>query len=600
MIPKSTTKTSIALGILAAALAAAAAGACGDEGPAGGSGPTGPTSGTTRQALRGRTATSTKTSTPIALAVDIENGAGVPISVRAGQTFYLNTVDIRASVNTTVDEGVAELSRSGDFASLEWDGLRLVDEAPILLANPDGTSTRRRFYRFADWMNDDGVLLVDQVDAHGRPTAPVVEYRTGREGRPEKSDDYWDRRYRALQWTNDCKTQTDCSGATSFQEEALVELRYLQHTDKTFQIKGDTAALRVRWSQQHGRAYTIPVTQVKDPAYDYGFSIDIAPLTPPNADGTYAPGTDVTFRATLRDGAGTALHPPGQMPSYDDVEFGPDPAGIQYYRAFFDPTMTYYRRKHRERNMIVSFLGPAQNAQPIRHLAPFPEFLAPPDVQDIADFADDGVYAQFKLFPTSHDLFGGVIDPTHAAWANPVSDTWTNHIPSDAVPGTYFVTMKGRRVYLGEDIFFTRTIEVQVGTAARTTATLDTGHCEDCHTGASSLSKILHGNDNRATCAACHTPLGFEYEGPIYVRLHFIHSRSTRFDEPLDRCADCHLSRESIQRTSQSACISCHRTYDDWHVKTYGPITYMYTGGTSTQFEQCTNACHTDHPNSGL
>jgi hypothetical protein len=449
-------------------------------------------------------------------------------------------------------------------------------------------------------MNTESHFILEQIDANGHVTAPPIEVSAGAEFTPHDRDDYWDRRFRAIQWTYDCATQSDCTGATSFQEEALVELRYAQHPEKTFVVQKATTALRLRWSLKASEPYVIPVTQVAAPPYDYGFSVDIAPLTPPNSDGTYSAGTDITFQTTLRDGSGRRLHAPGTLPSYNDVIFGSDPAGIEYYRAFFDPTMTYYRRKHRERNMITSFLGPAQDAQAIRHLAPLDEFLTLPDVQNIADFADDGVYAQFKLFPTAADLFGAAFDPTHAGWANPVSDTWTNHIPSDAVPGTYLVTLKARRVYLGQDVPFTRTIEVQVGTPEHTQATFGVGGCDDCHKGQSGLGNILHGNSNLATCAACHTPLGFEYEGPIYVRLHFIHSRSTRFDAPLDRCATCHVTRDSIQRTSQSACISCHHEYDAWHVKTYGPITYMYTGGAPTQFQQCTSTCHTNHPDSGL
>jgi len=554
----------------------------------------------TAAATQADTVATSPVTTPVALAVEVENGVGKPVSVRAGQTFYLNQIDLRVFQNTSVDEGVDALKRSGDLASLDWRGLHQVDEAPIILTNADGTTTRRRFFRFARWMNVESRFSLEQLDAAGHVVGCGVELSGGREFDPKDSDDYWDRRYRALQWTNDCKSASDCSGATSFQEEALVELRYAQHPDKTFVIQPSTTALRLRWNLHEGAAYTIPLTQVASPQYDYGFSIDIAPLTPPNPDGTYSPGTDITFQATLRDGSGNRLHPPGAMPSYNEVIFGANPAGIQYYRAFFDPTMTYYRRKHRERNMIVSFLGPAQNAQPIRHLAPLAEFLTPPDVQNIADFADDGVYAQFKLFPTAANLFGAAFDPAHAGWALPVSDTWTNHVPSDAVPGTYFVTMKGRRVYLGQDIPYTKTLEVQVGTTTHTSATLNTGGCQNCHDGRSSLGTILHANSNRATCAACHTPLGFEYEGPIYVRVHFIHSRTTRYDEPLDRCATCHLTLEGIQRTSQSACISCHKSYDAWHLKTYGPITYMYTGGAPTQFQQCTSTCHVNHPDSGL
>ncbi len=48
-------------------------------------------------------------------------------------------------------------------------------------------------------------------------------------------------------------------------------------------------------------------------------------------------GQDVTFRLTLRDGAGNRLHPQGSIPSYNDVIFGPNEAGIQYYRALLRP-----------------------------------------------------------------------------------------------------------------------------------------------------------------------------------------------------------------------------------------------------------------------
>jgi hypothetical protein len=304
---------------------------------------------------------------------------------------------------------------------------------------------------------------------------------------------------------------------------------------------------------------------------------------------------------TLRDGDGNRLHPEGEMPSYNDVIFGPNPAGIQYYRAFFDPTATYWRRKHRERNMMVELIGPMQDAQPIRTIAPLAEFLAPDDVQTTGTIATDGVYAQFRLFPTSHDLFGGAFDPAHAAWANPVPDTWTDHIPADAPAGTYDVTAKGRRTFMGEDIPYTRTIEIQVGTTQHTEAKLDTGHCSTCHDGQSSLSGVLHANADRTTCAGCHVPLGFELEGPIYVRTHFVHSRSHRFGAPIDRCASCHLDNASIQRTSKSACLSCHRSYPDSHVAKYGPVTNIYVGSDGADaFQQCTTTCHVTHPNSQL
>ena len=206
---------------------------------------------------------------------------------------------------------MSALSRSGDWPRLDWSGLQQVDEAPIILQNADGTTQRRRFFRFARWMNTTSRFTLEQLDGHGHPTAPAVEVSGGREFDPDDGDDYWDRRFRALQWTNDCKTASDCTGATSFQEEALVELRYAQHPEKTFVIQPRTTAFRLRWSLKGGEPYTIPITQVASPAYDYGFAIDLEALTPPGPDGTYLPGTDITFQATLRDGSGHRLHPPG-------------------------------------------------------------------------------------------------------------------------------------------------------------------------------------------------------------------------------------------------------------------------------------------------
>jgi hypothetical protein len=533
----------------------------------------------------------------VGLAIEVDNGVPQPLSLKKGQTYYLNQIDLRAQTTATFDEGVMGLRTRGDFAGFQWAGVRLEDTEFILLSNADGTFTRRRFYRDAKWMNATTTFTLEQLDSRGRTIGASVGATTGDEFNLSSNDTFFDRRLRAIQWTNDCASTTDCSAATNFMEEALVELRYAQNPGKTFALDSRTMALRLTWSL--GRTYTFPVTQVVTPAYAYGFSIDLAPVTPPRADGTYAPGSDVTFRITLRDGAGTALHDPGAMPSYNEVIFGPNPAGIQYYRAFFDPTTTYWRRKHRERMLMVEFLGPAQNAQAIRSIIDLDKFLNADDVQTTGTFAADGVYAQFHTFPTAHDLFGGAFEPDHHSWDNPVPDTWTHHIPADAPSGTYYVNAKGRRTFMGQDIPFTRTLEVQVGTNDHTTSTLGVS-CNTCHSGERSLSKVLHANANVGTCAGCHVPLGFELEGPIYVRTHFIHSRSRRFDVSLDNCSACHTTAASIQRTSKSACLSCHTSYPADHVATYGPIESIYVGGGRESFQQCSSTCHVTHPRSGL
>jgi hypothetical protein len=541
----------------------------------------------------------TTTSTPIGLAIEIDNGVAVPLKVRAGQTFYINQLDIRAAINATVDEGVAGLDASGDFSEVPWDGVHFEEQEFQLLPNPQGKFTRSRFYTGAKWMKKRSKFTVSQIDANGVVTDSPIVVRAGKDGNLNATDDFFIRRLRAIQWTRDCPSSTDCGGATQFEEEALIELRNATDMAPTFQLNPSTVALRIEWSKRSAPPYVVPLTQVASPPYDYGFSIDLAAITPPGPGGYYLPGQDITFQITLRDGSGNRLHPEGSLPSYNDVIFGPNEAGIQYYRGFFDNAWVFWRRKHRERTLLVNIIGPAQNVQPIRTIIPL-EPLITQDVQTAGELSRDGVFAQEKVFPTTDGVFGGAVDPTHAAWAEPGSDTWDFSLPEDAEPGTYTVTAKGRRTYYGEDIAFTRTIAIQVGSLQPTTSTLTTGNCGSCHNGGGSLSVIPHANPNRATCAPCHTPLAVELDAPIFVRAHFIHSRSERFDAPVNNCSLCHLTEGGIERASKAACLSCHTSYPPDHVAAYGPIVSIYTGGGTESFQACAPTCHVTHPDSGF
>ncbi len=532
------------------------------------------------------------------LALDIEDGVGVPLSVRAGQTFWVNQIDLRASINATVDEGVNGLRTTGAAAALPWAGVDFEEQEPVAAPNPDGTFTMRKFYRGALWMEAPSLFTIEQLDASGAVTAIPVVVSSGLANHRLPNDDFFVRRLRAIQWTYNCASPSDCSHASVFSEEALVEIRDSMRPDKTFTFKPSTTQLRVRWTMDPLHPYIVPVTQVAAPAYDYGFQIDVAGLTPPAADGTYSAGQDITYQLTLSDGTGHRLHDPGVLPSYNDATFGPNPAGIYYYRGFIDPTTTYYRRKHRERNFIAEITGPLQNVQPIRTEATLDQFFEPTLI--VGEPSRDGVYGEGVIFPQGL-LFQGAFDPAHTTWGFPASDTFTFHLPPDAGAGTYNITVKARRAFMGEDIPVTKTIAIQVGTTHPTQATLTTGPCNSCHSGGSSLAVINHANADRATCTTCHAPLAIEPEGPIYVRTHFLHSRSGRFDAPLIKCANCHLDKPSIQRTSKSACLSCHQSYNQQHVQAYGPITSMYIGGAAPDaFTQCTSACHQTHPGSAL
>jgi hypothetical protein len=102
----------------------------------------------------------------VGLALEVEDGEGVPLRVRAGQAFYINQIDMRAVVAATRDEGVNGLRRAGDFAGLGWGGVRMVDQEFDLLQGPEGFK-RRRFYRDAAWMDVPSFFTVEPVDARG-------------------------------------------------------------------------------------------------------------------------------------------------------------------------------------------------------------------------------------------------------------------------------------------------------------------------------------------------------------------------------------------------------------------------------------------------
>jgi hypothetical protein len=229
------------------------------------------------------------------------------------------------------------------------------------------------------------------------------------------------------------------------------------------------------------------------------------------------------------------------------------------------------------------------------------EFLKEDPIDQVGTVAADGIFSQAILFPPGNVLFGGAFDPLHQAWALPVNDTWTYRLPEGAKPGTYIVSMKGRRVYLGESVPFTRSVTLQVGTPVATTPAVSTGNCVSCHTGGGAFGSVLHANSNLSACNGCHAPVALELDAPVYVRTHLIHSRAGgRFDAPLDRCATCHLTKASIQRTSKSACLSCHTSYPQSHVNEFGPITSSFVGGGLESFDQCSTTCHTSHPGSHL
>lgn len=541
----------------------------------------------------------TTVNTPIGLAFEIDDGVPDPLRVRKGQRFYVNQIDLRAHVDATTDEGVAGLDREGDFANLDWRDTEFVDESFVATPNTDGTFTRRRMFRSSNWMDRPSLFVLVQYDAAGRPRGFPHLVDTGLEQVRTQVDSFFARRLRAIQWTRDCASKTDCSTAHTFMEEALVELRYANGPNPSFKFDPATTELRVLWTANPNRTYSIPVQQIANPEWDYGFGIDLEVLTPPASPGVYAPGQVIDVRFTLRDGSGKRLHDPGTMPTFLDYLSGNVPAGIDYWNVT-EPVMTYYRRKHKEKQMLVAINGPVQDTQTIHDEVDFAGgiFGSTDGSVVTATPTGQGFFAEAAAVPNWLTLLGVI--PANA----PVSDVVSFTIPADAGSGTYKIVMKARRTYLGEEIPRARVIDIQVGTAQPTTRVMNTGKCTACHQAGGAMSRINHGIslDDRSTCTTCHGPLNFEPEGPVYVRSHFLHSRSNRFDAPLQECKTCHLDRAGIQRVSKSACLSCHKSYPESHVQSFGPIVDMYIGGPTIadSFAQCTTSCHQNHPSSGL
>ncbi len=103
------------------------------------------------------------------------------------------------------------------------------------------------------------------------------------------------------------------------------------------------------------------------------------------------------------------------------------------------------------------------------------------------------------------------------------------------------------------------------------------------------LGTVNHANSNRAACAGCHAPLSFELEVPS------MSARTSSTAIEAVRCAAEQVlllphTKESTQRTSKSACLSCHNSYPKSHVEKFGPIRGMYFGGSTESFQQCRQA----------
>lgn len=481
------------------------------------------------------------TETPVGLSLFFQDSAMSPVTLAGTAPRYLQEIDLVATVPSQGDLGIQPLLDHGELASLDWSGVKMVEEdwRPA----GDGTFIRQRFYRHARWMERPSHFQVVPTDDSGRPVGPPLLADAGQDDRLNSSDDGFVRRFSARQNAFGCPAQGDCTGA-KFVVQGLVQLRGALNAERRARtIPPQATRLSMSWSEQPTvrRMVTVHHAAPADFPYGYGFQPALAAIDPPANHQYYVPGETVRFRVTFRDGAGRRLHPEGSLPTYGQFLRGEVPSGLRYYNGFALFPTTYYALKHREGLMAVSLLGPLDRLKTAKTTVALNEFAGPQ-----AAFATPGVDGYTSLFaniPPNPIVFGG--DP--ADDDTPVSDVVPITIPREALPGTYIAALKARREWGGEALKRAVTLEIQVGNATPTPFVAKTGPCNTCHAGPSALPNLLHGLGDRRACFACHSSLAFEPDAAIDIRVHRVHDRSERFASlaKITNCSLCHLTPPS-------------------------------------------------------
>lgn len=470
-----------------------------------------------------------------------ENGAAKTIDLYGDAARYVQELDLTAQADTTTDQGITPIMTSGDLADLDWRGVKKVDEdwRPELGSNPR-TYTRSIFYRNARWMERESIFALVPVNDRGIPVGvPILEI-AGSDDKLRPSDDGFVRRFGARQITRGCRAIGDCTGASSFTAQALVQVRNAQNASARAQkIPSNATQLELIWTEQLLKSRKVPIhhRSFATTPYRYGFALGLE-LTHPPANGQFfVAGEAVDFRITYKDGAGNRLHAPGSLPAYADFATDSIASGIRYYDGFQQLLTLYYALKHREGNTLWSLSGPTDRVKSNPRVQGDLEFLFGSGTQvPTATVAESGFTGFFDVVPS----VAGTLDPVLSTM--PVSDTYKVTLPADVLPGTYTLTWKGRRDWGGEALNTSTTIDLQVGQKAKTTFTAKTGRCQNCHEGDSGFDRILHGNADRRTCFGCHMPMESEPDQALDYRIHLIHSRSQRFAANPNVCSTCHLT----------------------------------------------------------
>lgn len=467
--------------------------------------------------------------------VRYEDGTPRTVTLYGNAERYLAELDLTSSIVTATDEGITPLITQGETASLDWSGVELVDED----WRPEFTGgfTRSRFYRNAAWMERPSVFLLVPHGVRGQVVGAPLVAVAGSDDHPRSADDGFVRRFLARQVTTGCQAIGDCSNATSFQAQALVQLRDALHPERRAQpISARTTELRLYWSEDLLHPRTVPVERrsLQETNYRYGFSVEVAVTNPPANGQYYLPGEALDIQTTFRDGAGNRLHPQGSLPTYGEfLEHSVD-SGLRYYDGLRQLLTAYYALKHREGLTIVTLGGPTHRLGLSGHQVGFFDLFFTPQTIT-ATRESDGYTGLFQLNPPIQN------QAFPELWSAPVSDTVTFTLPEDAEAGTYVIATKGRRDFGGEALNRGASVTIQVGQGAPTDFVPKTGNCNRCHQDERALDQVLHGLGDRRSCYSCHPSMAFEPDHALDYRIHLIHSRSDRVEADVNDCGLCHL-----------------------------------------------------------
>ncbi|HYQ05027.1 MAG TPA: hypothetical protein VER96_40400 [Polyangiaceae bacterium] len=475
---------------------------------------------------------------PVGLSLFFQNGTAQSIDLVGDASRYLQEIDLTTTVTTTTDQGITPLIHHPDLAHLDWRGVKFVEED--FRAPGDGTYTRQRFYRGAKWMGHDSTFVAIPKDARGRLAGDPMVFLAGQDNDWNESDDGFVRRYDVRQITMGCTSPTDCSHATTFIAQALVQSRQNLHADRrAAKISAKATQLSLVWSEDNctNRSVTLTHSKPTDHTYGYGFEPVVEVLTQPANGQYFLPGDTVSFRITFKDGAGNRLNPPGSLPTYGEFMAGTSAGGLRFLDLGISPTL-YYALKHREGNMLFALSGPTSQFKNPFNTIDISEFFGPQVT--VARAASEGWSGVAEVIPPLPEIIGGFQDPS--LWELPNSDVQSLTIPMDAQPGTYIAAIKARREWGGEALNRGATASLQVGSRTATSYVATTGHCNNCHQDRSSLGIVNHGLGDRTACFGCHASLSFEPDNALDIRVHFVHSRSNRFPGNVNDCSNCHLS----------------------------------------------------------